>query len=224
MAVTSAHLVTAVDTTDQTIPYVTGLITPTANRLVLAWVSQSAASAPASPTLDGNALTWVEVATVVNGSRRFTLFRAMGAVPVLGAVTITGDGSTITMCGWSISEFAGVSTGGTNGSSALIQSVTNTASGAASLTVTLGAFAGVGNATVGGFMHSANSSITEGSGFTILGQAAGASPNTTVGSEFLATDDTSVDASAPTTPNWSGIAAEIGTPAAGTFVPRIVMA
>lgn len=219
MAVTAAHLVSAVDSTDQTTAFTTASITPTTSRLVLAWIGQVAAATPGAPTLSGNGLTWVQVTTVVLSPRRLTLFRAMGTASA-GAVTITGDGSTITMCGWTISEFAGVSSGGTNGSSALVQSTTNSVSGAASLTVTLGTFASAGNGTVGGFMHSANSSITEGSGFAILGQAAGATPNTTIGSEFLATNDTSVDASVGSTPNWTGIAAEIG---GSTFVPQITV-
>jgi hypothetical protein len=44
--------------------YTTASITPSANRLVLAWVTNDRWSSPDIPTLSGNGLTWVQVNTV----------------------------------------------------------------------------------------------------------------------------------------------------------------
>src|SRR3989344_9550990 len=65
-AVTATHLVSNRAFTDAAI-FITASITPTANRLVLAAIAGSAAADPAPPTLSGNGLTWVQVATVAHG-------------------------------------------------------------------------------------------------------------------------------------------------------------
>lgn len=110
--------------------YATGSITPTANRLVLAAVSnfRGGSGAIEIPTLTGNGLTWVQVATVqsanANLGRRVTVFRAMGASPSAGAVTIDFAGATQSNCAWSIIEFSDIDTSGTDGSGAVVQSKT----------------------------------------------------------------------------------------------------
>src|SRR5438132_12326875 len=95
----------------------TASIAPSANQLVLAWVAHDVTSGtPNTPTLTGCSLTWVLVATAVSGITRISLFRALGAAPTTGAVTIDFGGQTQNEEHWSISQFAGVNTGGTNGS------------------------------------------------------------------------------------------------------------
>ena len=52
------------------------------------------------------------------------MFRGRVASPSAGAVTITPSGDTsLKLCQWDFEEFAGVDTGGTNGSAAVVQSV-----------------------------------------------------------------------------------------------------
>jgi len=210
MAVTATHLVTSRGTTDTTV-YTTASITPTANRLVLAFISskQFGSGTVAAPTLSGNGLTWVLAATVSGTTNSDGwLFRAMGASPSAGGVTITFS-ATQSNCNWSISEFAGVDTGGTNGSAAIVQTAVQQTNSATSCTVTLGTFGAAGNATFGGFHYGGNAVISAGSGFTLLGGANGTGAANAIMTEWRSGNDTSVDASQSTSDNWWGAAAEI---------------
>ena len=230
MAITAAALTGSNSTTDAS-SYNTASITPTADRLVLAAVLSKKASAPDTPTLSGNGLTWVQVATVTFHTigtpiLRLTLFRAMGASPSTGAVTIDFGGATQLSCAWSLVEFADIDTGGTNGSAAVVQSATNAADAVAAqalLTVTLAAFGSAGNATYGAF-GSSNVTTTEtvvGSGFTQLHRTGGVDPRTLL-TEWRADNDTSVDAEndeASDTRDMAGIAVEIKAVSAGATHP-----
>lgn len=155
MAITAALLTASGDATDLA-AYATASITPTANRLVLAAVFNEGAGVDETPTLTGNGLTWVQIVTFEDGgaNNRFTVFRAMGAAPSAGAVTIDFGGLTQTRCGWSIIEFAAVDTSGTNGSGAVVQSKTATGTGTTSTADFDAAFGdAVNNATYSALVH-----------------------------------------------------------------------
>lgn len=210
MAITTVNLTTAASSTDAS-SYTTASITPGANRLILAWVEHVRSPLGNTPTLSGNGLTWVFVASVdFTSTRRLNLFRAMGSSPSAGTVTIDFAGQSQLNCLWSIIEFDGVDTGGTHGSAAVVQAVTNSAVGGTSFTVTLGAFSSTQNATAGGFADDDNTiGISPGSGFTELGEVT-ADSNGHLQSEWRVENDTSVDVSKTTAPpNWGGIAVEI---------------
>ena len=197
MAITATSVETTGVNTDLT-SYPTNLQTPTADRLQLLWVYSIAAAAPNTPTVTGCNLTWVEVDNQIDSGslRKITLFRALGAIPTLGLLTIDFAGQTQTGCAWSWVEYDGIDISGTNGSGAIVQSAKNaTAVNATSLTVTLAAFSDASNATVGGFGIPLNTAATPvvGSGFTATGQRNQNNPNLSIGSEFLASNDTSVD-------------------------------
>lgn len=155
--------------------YTTGSISPTANRLILGAVACSANdAATVAPTLSGNGLTWVQIGTdtgtVVGNERRITLFRAMGASPSSGIVTITLS-ATMLGCAWGFSEVTGMDTGGTNGSGAIVQSATNSrdANDANFISVTLAAFAdATNNATFIAAVAAANQAMAPEAGFTEL--------------------------------------------------------
>ena len=158
-AVTATELTTGADGANGA-SYVTASISPTANTLILAWVTNSRNSSPATPTLSGNGLTWVQVTTVAWGTIatptwRTTLFRAMGASPTSGAVTITVPGNA-TGCLWSIQQFGNVDTSGTDGSGAVVQAASNATDSNTSLSVTLAPLANATNATAGGFSNVIN--------------------------------------------------------------------
>lgn len=218
MAITATNLATSGSTTDST-SFTTGSISPSANKLILLWVYTINSSAPNTPTVTGNSLNWVNVASRADGAniRRITLFRAMGT-PTSGPLTIDFAGQLQSGCAWSIVQYDGTSLIGTDGSGALVQAVSNASIGIdTSLTVTLAAFSGVGNATVGGFGVSFNSAglPAVGSGFTATGQFNQTSPNLSIASEFNAGNDTTVDMNVgASTTNWLGIAAELAIPAA----------
>lgn len=120
---------------------VTASVSPSPDALVLTSVVSSLASEPDPPSgATGNGLTWVQVATVAyhTDDRRVTVFRAMGASPSAGAITVTWAESQ-TSFQWSVVECTGVDTSGTDGSGAVVQSTTNTAAAATSITGTLAA-------------------------------------------------------------------------------------
>lgn len=159
--------------------------------------SQVSSGTSQPPTVTGDGLTWVQVATQLSSDnlRRATLFRALGT-PTAGALTMDYAGVSQLRTGWSWSEYSGVNSGGTNGSAAIVQSATNQVTNGASatgITVTLAAFSNVNNATYGGVRYGNNSStdnLQPGSGFTLLGIAAGSA---SYQSEYKLSNDTSVD-------------------------------
>ena len=188
-------------------------ISPSSNALVLLSVSSRTgiSTDPNIPTVTGNGLTWVQVATLVfdttsSSRRRLTVFRAMGASPSNGAVTVDFAGQTQTDYSYAVDQSTGTDTTGTNGSGAIVQSVSNSdeSGSASSITATLAAFSNAGNATFGAFAEAATFGFTVGSGFTLLGAATGsADTGIMCNTEYKLSNDTTVDGS------WSG-AGEIG--------------
>lgn len=202
---------------------VTASVSPTANALILLSVSvrNGASVDPTTPTVSGNGLTWVLVNSITSdntsGSRRMNfLFRAMGASPTTGAVTIT-FGETETDASWSVDQFTNTLTSGTNGSGAIVQNVTaNDLTGSAtSLTVTLAAFAASTNATFGFFGTDGATGATAGTGLAVLGHGASGT-NVTTDTEFKNSSTTTVAFSYGVTAGIGGIAVEI---AAASSVP-----
>ncbi len=199
--------------------YNTASVSPGANRLQLLTVaSRTGITANSNqPTVTGCGLTWVAIATVVyddtsSSRKRVTLFRALGASPSSGALTIDFGGQSQTHCQWNLDESAsGFDTSGTNGSGAIVQSVTNkdSAGTATTLTGTLAAFGSANNATYGACVNGgASSSLTQGSGFTKIADDF-TSANLDVMTEFRSDNDTTVDFSCASGDELGIIAIEI---------------
>lgn len=212
--------------------YTTDSITPSADKLIrLAVASRRGSNPPATPTVSGNGLTWVQIATVaynVIGTEvsRLTTFRAMGASPSSGQITIDFGGETQTSCCWSVSEFGNVDTGGTNGSAAVVQSATNRGDdNTGTVTVTLGAFSSADNATDGAFAQATNDTFGPGTGFTeIHDVSAGAGEANALQTEWRSDNDTSVDSVLNDIAyKWAGIAMEIKFASAEAFISRVVI-
>ena len=163
-----------------------------AQRFILAAVgSDNGGGTARTTTLSGASLTWTEVTNVTPGTgRRITLFRAVTAGATSGAITVTHSGTASDGTNWSFTSFKNVDMTGTNGSNGVVQTATNTGSMVMSLTATLGAFTSADNATYGSIFINANFSITEGTGFTELGE-----DNTlrSIESEFRVDNDTTVN-------------------------------
>lgn len=182
----------------------TASVSPTGDRLVLLAVELSLISSAADvtePTISGNGLTWVAVASVLhwpdatNWFSKLYVFRAMGASPSTGAISITTT-ETMDSVAWSVAEFANVDTGGTNGSAAVVQSATNAAAATNTVTATLAAFATTDNATYGAFGGGEGSTPpawTAGTGFTEINEG-NASLYASAMSQFRNDNDTTVDA------------------------------
>ena len=221
-AVTAANLTSGSSTTDAS-SYTTASITPSANKLILVAVTirNDTSDAASAPTISGNGLTWVQINTQSFGARQnLTLFRSMGASPSAGVITIDTGGDTMDMVSWTVAEFDGVDTSGTNGSGAIVQNAVNSTTGATSLTVTLAAFGSANNATYGTFTHSQfNEGIAQGTGFTELADSFAAGVYGTE-SEWRNDNDTSVDASWVTSTRGAGIAVEIKA-SAGAAAPTV---
>ena len=209
MAAITQALLTSGGTTVDATSFATASITPSANKLVLAAVFAAKTGGSVTPTLSGNGLTWVQVGTdtVSTGVYRTTVFRAMGASPSAGAVTIDFGADTQVRCGWIISEFTNINTSGTNGSGAIVQSVTNTTTTGNSLIVTLAAFGDANNATFGGFgiVSDTPTTVTPGTGFTEIAELNIGADDQFIQTEWRNNNDTTVDAS------WDGVG---GTPGA----------
>lgn len=150
----------------------TASISPSANALIICAVHnhKPGGGNPATVTVSGCNLTWVQIATFLgttDNSHRITLFRAMGQNPTTGALTISSgenDGEWF----WDVTQFTGTNTDGTNGSGAVKQSATKEEdTPATSTSISMGAFENSRNATYG-FVKVNNASITKGANFTQL--------------------------------------------------------
>lgn len=98
--------------------------TPGSNELVL--VSIAMRDETVTHSVSGNGLTFVQVADVdnVQGQNGIALYRAMGASPSTGQITVTLMGNSSPAIARA-HRFSGVDTSGTNGSGAVEASVTN---------------------------------------------------------------------------------------------------
>jgi len=219
MAVVGSNLTSGSDT-DSGTTATTASVSPTSNNLILLGIVNT--DSGAAPTISGLGLTWVQIDSstfnVTSQDRRINLFRALGTVTP-GTVTIT-FGSGTQDIRWSMGQFSGIDTGGTNGSGAIVQSAKNVSETAAtSWTVTLGAFSNVDNGAYGCFGASGSDGATVGSGFTLLSTAGGDPDNTNLTSEWRADNDTSVDYSQTNSHRMGGIAVEIKAAVAGGSAP-----
>lgn len=212
MAVTHALITTGSDTTQAT-SYTTASTTPVTGRLMLLSVTNSKGSTPDTPTVSGASVTWVQVGTTTNNGAtiRSTLFRAMGSGSAQ-ALTISFGANTQTGCAWILTEYDNVDTGGTNGSGAVVQSVTNFGVASLNPNATLAAFSSASNATYATSGHAGNKTYTAGSGFGNLQQVTYASPSVAVATEFRADNDTTADFTITTNDDWTCIAVEIAAP------------
>jgi hypothetical protein len=231
VAVTASVLTEGSSTTDAA-SYATASISPTANRLVLLAVFSGdtvAAAAAAPSSVTGNGLTWVQVATQNNSDSNTnittTVFRAMGASPSAGAVTIN-FGATQENCAWSVAEFAGVPTTGTHGSGAVVQAKTATHNNGSAWSVTLDVAPGAANALYGAAQQNSNTVvITPGAGFTQLGTSqsiAGPAQETLVEWDASAPVDGIIDGTSDGVASINVVGVEIAALTAQTVTPSSI--
>lgn len=171
-AIAARRLTGGSSTTDAT-SYTTAVIAPSSNTLVLATIqSRHAATEPTAPTITGCGLTWVLVRSQYEPTqlpnRKLATFRALGPSPVSDQLTIDFAGQTQTHCTWSICEFAGTDTTGTDGSGAIVKVVgaSSVTQSSTSQTVSLEPFQNPNNIAYGAFLHFANEPTAPGIGFS----------------------------------------------------------
>jgi hypothetical protein len=130
--------------------YTTASVSPAPNQPVLIGVDIARTNAePDVPTVTGNGLTYTLVNQIhyktggATTNLKLCVFRAAGASPSAGAVTIDFAGVTHIGCRWDVLQASNADPGGSNGSAAVVQSAV--ASGliaaGADLTVSLAAAA-----------------------------------------------------------------------------------
>jgi len=208
--------------------HTTASITPGANRLIFFAIASGSFDLAITHTLAGNGLTWVQVARKTQADTPvLTIFRAMGAAPTAGTIVITNSQNARSV--WSVFEFDGVDTSGTDGSGAIVQSAVG--SGASTTpSATLAAFGSADNGTVGAFSAASDSAdITPGTGFSLIHNAnEGSGNNAHIGTEWRNDNDTSVDCTQASAWNWCAVGVEIKAAAAagtggahGAMYPRM---
>jgi len=204
MAVTVLNLSTSGSITDAT-SYATASVSPTVGKLVLVAVTSSRGSDPATPTITGASTSFSLVKTQdINGFVRLSIFAGIAAGT--GALTIDFGGETQERCRWSIVE---VTNSKNTVATAIKQSAGNSASGALTVSATLGAFGNPANATFGACatQNAPARTITEGSGFTEVAESSAddAGVGMTIQTQFRDTNDTSVDFTASASASHLGV-------------------
>lgn len=196
MTVTFTTLTTGSDTTNQTTPYTTASITPTANQPVLAAVyfTVGSGSTPA-PVISGCGLTWSLVVTNVAGARTVSLYLGIGGSPTTGTLSIAGDGTTTTTsCLWQIVQTAGVDITTANGVVQSKQSK-NTGTSTTSTSVAFDSTVGTGNGAYGAVGTSVQENPTAGTGWTAAGTTNQTAPTSGFIGEYASTAQQNVSAS-----------------------------
>lgn len=234
MAVVGTNLTSDADGVDRT-SYTTAAITATADALVLAAVTgqDDGNQDPSTVSIGaGGGLTWVVVATRTFETagfnrQRITVLRAMASSPSSHALVIdvsNGTGNQ-TGCLWSVDEFTGVDTGGTNGSAAVVQSASNfnnsnTAAGDGGVLAAFGD--AVNNAAYGAIATRGNNlNIVDEVGYTELAQVATGSDPQNLQTTYKVGEDTTVSWTFPSD-EYGAISIEIkASAAAGISIPVV---
>lgn len=224
--ITQTTLTSGSNGADQT-RYTTASVSPSANRLIIAFIQNSRGTSPAStPTLSGNGLTWVPINTATYRSEggadrgRVTMFRAMGATPSAGPVTIDFGGVQQKGCTWAIVEFRDVDTSGTNGSGAVAQSARQSANDVTSLTITLAAFGSSSNGTAAMFAIKENTlDLVPETGWTQIAEVNYSSGSNEMMCQWRSDPDTTPSASWGLRTKGAGIAIEIKAAALADTTP-----
>ena len=157
--------------------YTTASISPAPNTLVtLAVLGRNPTAASPDPIVTGGGMTaWTVVSSstfdaVGVPTRRLTVYRAMSATPGSGPITITFNASQGN-AQWTVSQWDGVETGGTNGSAAIVQSGSANGDAVTGLAVGLAPFGHANNVAYGAFGVAKNVvSVTPGAGFTEIAE------------------------------------------------------
>lgn len=226
MAVAEATLTSGGDLTNLS-NHDTASITVVAGRLYLLTVASAAGSNPADPqAVTGAGMTFELVNSILhtgasNNLHRIGMWRAVAPGNASGAITIDFAG-TPNDCVWSISEFTGIDDGGgSNGSAAIVQSVTArlTATGT-SLGFTLAAFGAAGNAAFACFGVNTNGDdvIPE---WNEESEVSLGADGATIETQFIASADTTGGASWTNSVKAGCVAVEIKATVAASTVKAL---
>jgi hypothetical protein len=193
--------------------YATASWTPPTSGLILLSVYSVKVGGSDLPTVSGNSLTWVQIATHVNVNWRQTLFAANASGSTTGATTISFGGVNQLRCLAAFSHATGVDLSGTV-AAAFVQSVAETDLTTSAPSITLAAASNSANRPYACFSNGISDAITPRTNWTELDDFLtldGGRIETQFRSDAF---ETTASASGSTT-NWEGIAVELK--AAGAF-------
>lgn len=183
----------------------------TAGKLYLFVLMTTGATNPG--TISGTTLTWSEVITTGNSTRRIQIYRAMPTVTTASTEDLLANnfGGAITGYAAALYEITGIPTTGTNGSDAIVQAVSGGATGA-DPSITMAAISNNRSAVISAFFNDANPfNGTPESGWEEAGDCGYDTPDAGgyVMTRLLTTDNTpTVTASSST---WIGVAIELAS-------------
>jgi len=145
--------------------------TPGANELCLCLIANRGSNTPGNynSAVSGNGLTWVNVLNQddTQGQINLSVWRAMGASPTTGAVTVTFAVDP-TACSFQLLRISGVKQGGTNGSAAIGNTASVDTGGTDTTPATTSVTTTANNSRVIGFASGRGQTYTVGSGFTAI--------------------------------------------------------
>jgi hypothetical protein len=231
VAIVVTELLAAGSTLDQQV-YTTGSMTIGQDELILVGVFNGLDEGDGTAgavTLTGLSQTWVLVHSAVrtagDSSVRLSVLRCMKATAgtTSGALTITIAGTNNLGAGWVALKVAGLATG-SNGSTAVVQSATQTTGNATSVTVSLATFGDSGNGVVAFYGHMGTATITPEGGYASSTQVATnffLAPNTTfeaarLRAASLAGVDVTPSATCLSADDWWAVALELKNATAST--------
>lgn len=175
----------------------TNSISPTSNALVLLFINMGGGDSDPTSLSGGGMTSWTKIGHISYNSSNYrtVAYRALEASPSSGAITWN---QTEMQGAYSVFEFTGVDTSGSNGSGAVVQSVS--AQGETGntpphdMSVTLASFSDVNNATVGGVGCASGYNNAVGSGFSVIHNDTFLVSRNIV-TEYKLTNDTTVEIS-----------------------------
>jgi len=190
--------------------------TPPTTGLIILFVGNWISSGPNTPTVSGNSLTWVQIATATHDpgtARRTTLFGAdaTGATP--DATTIDFAGQTQLGCNASFFHAEGVDLSG-GVTAAFVQTPSNTGVGTSG-TVTLAAAGHADNRPIAAWNILLNEAITPDAAWTEVDDQGGTGPTRHFETQWDSDGFQNASASWTTSDDWLGMAAELKATVAG---------
>ncbi|HXF73060.1 MAG TPA: hypothetical protein VNO79_10680 [Actinomycetota bacterium] len=195
--------------------------TPPASGLIFLFVYNRKVGGGDIPTVSGNGITWVQIATILADPHRLTLFGANAAGSTAGQTTIDFGGVTQLGC---IAMFAHADgTDVVNGvAQTFVQAPTGSGTGTSG-SITLAGASGADNRPIAAFVHAANEAVTPRTGWTEFDEFTGVGPPRGADSQVRSDAfETTASASWATSAAWVGIAAELK--AAGAAAASLVVA
>jgi len=191
--------------------------TPPTTGIIGLWVFNWIAAIGNVPTVSGNGVTWVQVATVAvdpGTSERITLFGAFAAGATAGQTTINFAAQTQLGCDCHFFQITGADESGTI-ANAFVQTPNANGTGTAS-SVTLAAAGHADNRPISAHSHLANEVTTPRTNWTEFDDFNSAGPNAG-GEDQVRSDafETTASASWATSVAWLAMAAEVKAAVAG---------